>query len=159
MTTAGAELGLISRVNDLLLVDPFTSVTVTVSALLRSVPVVVPVMYPVLVSNKSPLAKAGEIANALGVVPPTVDTGRIPGPGKVVPVLITTVAESRVVETAGFTVSAKVLLELALTESVTVTVSIVAVRVSDAVPETIPVAVSKTNPAGNAGVIAYLNGA
>jgi len=116
-------------------------------------------MYPVPESRVKPFESAGEIEKTFGAVPPALETGRIPKPASVVPVVIATVAESKVVVTAGLTVNVKVLLEEVLTASVTVTVSTLAVRVSDGVPEIVPVVVSKLKPAGKIGVIEYCSGA
>ena len=148
--------GLISRVNVLLLDDPFASVTVTVSVIGANPTDGVPVICPIEVLKLRPLGNAGVIAYVSGEVPPVADTGLVEL--IVTPLVKITVAESTVVDTAGLTASTKVLLDVVLLASVTVTVSTVAENAPEAVPEIVPVAVSKTNPADKAGVIAYDSG-
>ena len=105
--------------NDLLSVEPRLSVTVTLKVAAADV-AAVPEIVPSVVLNDRPDGRAVSSAKVRGVVPPVAVTGL--NGVTAMPAVSTGFAIASVVITAGLTVRLKVLLDVALALSVTVTV-------------------------------------
>ncbi len=125
------------------------SVTVTVNVVAASVAVGVPLTCPLPVLKLMPAGSVPPVsANAYGVVPPLAVTGVNAGIG--VPTVPALLATACAVVSAPFTLSENVFDDVTAAASVTVTVNVVAASVVDGVPPTVPVAVLKVMPVGNA---------